>query len=304
MTGIDASSGRALGGIAHLRQSVSDILTTPIGSRVLLREYGSRLHDLLDRPLEPALLASIQAEAAGALTRWEPRLRLSRVRAESVSGERVTFSLEGVRLPGGQPIRLEGVQASGPALAVAPPAPAAPEPEPESVWTAALGDASHVYARALGVAPKRLNQVAFQLIADGAMELPAKLTTSNDPETFFIRARDAGPVAVNVGGAPAVNFISVEIHAGIRFLFRYRSATADALAALALPPADRTDPFWIADPGAAFKALAAAVIADLAAGAVGRLDAALAWAGAGSAVDLDAQTTDLSGTDPTQGGGA
>ena len=107
MTGVDASTGRALGGIAHLRQSVRDILTTPVGSRVLLREYGSRLSELVDRPLEPDLLASIQAEAAAALARWEPRLRLRRIRVESVDGGHVTLSLEGEHLPSGEDVRLE-----------------------------------------------------------------------------------------------------------------------------------------------------------------------------------------------------
>ncbi|MXY18298.1 MAG: phage baseplate protein [Acidobacteria bacterium] len=109
MTGIDASTGRALGGIAHLRQSVRDILTTPVGTRVLLRDYGSRLHELVDRPLGPALLAAIQAEAAGALARWEPRLRLRRIRAtagEALEG-RVTLALEGEYVPSGEPVRLE-----------------------------------------------------------------------------------------------------------------------------------------------------------------------------------------------------
>ena len=106
MTGIDASTGKALGGIAHLEQSVRDILTTPVGSRVLLRDYGSRLRELVDRPLGPALLAAIQAEAAGALARWEPRLRLRRIRAESASGGRVTLSVEGDYLPDGRPARL------------------------------------------------------------------------------------------------------------------------------------------------------------------------------------------------------
>jgi len=38
MTGIDASTGKALGGIAHVRQSVRDILTTPLGTRVMRRD--------------------------------------------------------------------------------------------------------------------------------------------------------------------------------------------------------------------------------------------------------------------------
>lgn len=113
MTGIDAQTGRALGGVAHLLQSVRDILTTPIGSRVLLRGYGSRLSQLVDRPLGPPLLALMQAEAADALARWEPRLRLRRVRAERISGAHghghVTLLLEGDHLPDGggvAPVRL------------------------------------------------------------------------------------------------------------------------------------------------------------------------------------------------------
>ena len=107
MTGIDAQTGKTLGGIAHLRQSVGDILATPVGSRLLLREYGSRLYELIDRPLDPDLLASIQAEAADALARWEPRLRLLRIRAASVAGGHVTLALEGDYLPDGRVLRLE-----------------------------------------------------------------------------------------------------------------------------------------------------------------------------------------------------
>lgn len=111
MTGIDAQTGKALGGVAHLLQSVRDVLSTPIGSRVLLRSYGSRLFELLDRPLGPPLLALMQAEAADALARWEPRLRLRRVRAERISGGHVTFLLDGEYLPDGggaaAPVRLD-----------------------------------------------------------------------------------------------------------------------------------------------------------------------------------------------------
>ena len=114
--GIDAQTGRALGGIAHLRQSVRDILTTPVGSRVLLRDYGCGVADLLDRPANAALLAAVQAEAADALARWEPRLRLRRVRAErsgssgsAPAAGRLAFSLEG-RLADGTLVRFtEGI---------------------------------------------------------------------------------------------------------------------------------------------------------------------------------------------------
>lgn len=71
---------------AHLVQSIGDILTTPRGSRVLRRSYGSDLPDLIDQPIEPRRLPiKIFAAAAMALLAWEPRLRLTRVQIEAWS---------------------------------------------------------------------------------------------------------------------------------------------------------------------------------------------------------------------------
>ncbi|PZU74152.1 MAG: hypothetical protein DI531_08240 [Brevundimonas sp.] len=71
---------------AHLVQSIGDILSTPRGSRVLRRSYGSDLPDLIDQPVEPSRLPiKIFAATAMALLAWEPRLRLSRVRIEATS---------------------------------------------------------------------------------------------------------------------------------------------------------------------------------------------------------------------------
>ena len=63
----------------HLRQSVADILTTPIGSRVMRRDYGSLLSALLDQPDNKATAARVAAACAGALMRWEPRIGLLRI---------------------------------------------------------------------------------------------------------------------------------------------------------------------------------------------------------------------------------
>ncbi|NBO96416.1 MAG: phage baseplate protein, partial [Betaproteobacteria bacterium] len=41
MLGINAQTGQPLAGIDHLRQSIRDILTTRIGTRVMRRDYGS-----------------------------------------------------------------------------------------------------------------------------------------------------------------------------------------------------------------------------------------------------------------------
>lgn len=79
MIGMHSATGRAIEGLDHLRQSIGDILTTPIGSRVMRRDYGSLLPELIDQPLNPATVVQVYAATAIALMRWEPRLRLSRV---------------------------------------------------------------------------------------------------------------------------------------------------------------------------------------------------------------------------------
>lgn len=51
MRGMNASTGKELEGLNHLKQSIVDILTTPIGSRVMRRDYESRLLELVDKPI-------------------------------------------------------------------------------------------------------------------------------------------------------------------------------------------------------------------------------------------------------------
>lgn len=97
MTGMHARSGRALDSRAHLQQSVQDILTTPLGSRVMRRDYGSLLPEMIDQPLNDATLLQCYSAAIIALLRWEPRLRLSRIqrRVSSSGSGRAVFAIEG-----------------------------------------------------------------------------------------------------------------------------------------------------------------------------------------------------------------
>lgn len=82
MRGMNAATGRALEGDAHLRQSIADILTTPLGSRVMRRDYGSLLFELVDQPWNALTRLRLYAAVALALSRWETRLRLRRVSVE------------------------------------------------------------------------------------------------------------------------------------------------------------------------------------------------------------------------------
>lgn len=103
MQGMDARTGKPIGDEAHLAQSIGDILSTPLGSRVMRRDYGSLLFDLIDKPINGAIRMLLQAATAIALRRWEPRLQLTRVTilaaggaADPASG-RLTIRIEGRR---------------------------------------------------------------------------------------------------------------------------------------------------------------------------------------------------------------
>jgi len=78
MKGMNATTGQALEDDAWLGQAIADVLLTPIGTRVMRRDYGSLLPALLDQPLNPATLLQIYAATAGALGRWLPELKLTR----------------------------------------------------------------------------------------------------------------------------------------------------------------------------------------------------------------------------------
>lgn len=77
---LNARTGRCLSGNEHLAQSVGVILSTPIGSRVMRRDFGSMLPALLSQPLNDATVLRVYAAAVTALIRWEPRISISRIR--------------------------------------------------------------------------------------------------------------------------------------------------------------------------------------------------------------------------------
>ena len=79
---MDRTTGKAIGELDHLRQSVGDILTTPIGSRVMRHEYGSQVPMLVDQPDNRITQLRLLSAAASALMRWEPRLAVSKIEIE------------------------------------------------------------------------------------------------------------------------------------------------------------------------------------------------------------------------------
>ena len=102
---MNANTGRAIGGLDHLYQSIGQILTTPRGSRLQRRGFGSPLLELVDAPNNLATRLRVYAGIATALMRQEPRLQLRRVGlSEITSSGSAVFDIEGVADATGQAI--------------------------------------------------------------------------------------------------------------------------------------------------------------------------------------------------------
>lgn len=100
-TGLNAQTGLAITDTDHLQQSVADIIGTPIGSVITLREYGTYNMQMIDQPMTKALRLQLIAATVMALLRWEPRARPAKVSLDM--GEQSSqweFSLTMVRTEG------------------------------------------------------------------------------------------------------------------------------------------------------------------------------------------------------------
>lgn len=102
MKGMNAKTGRAIYDIDHLNQSVGDVLLTPNVSRLMRREYGSQLFNLIDQAANPALHLRLYAAIAMALLRWEPRLQLSRIQISQQSNGQSIVDIEGFQIVNNQ----------------------------------------------------------------------------------------------------------------------------------------------------------------------------------------------------------
>ncbi|HGH4686084.1 TPA: GPW/gp25 family protein [Enterobacter bugandensis] len=102
---MNSQTGLSISEVEHIRQSVRDILVTPIGSRVMRREYGSLLSALIDQPQTRALRLQIMAACYSAIQKWEPRVSLTSItfeRSENDGG--LYVDITGTRSANGQPI--------------------------------------------------------------------------------------------------------------------------------------------------------------------------------------------------------
>ncbi|MFG6076067.1 GPW/gp25 family protein [Erwinia sp. OPT-41] len=96
-SGMSRDTGKALTDLDHIRQSVRDILLTPVGSRVMRRSYGSLLSALIDQPQNEALRLQIMSACYMAILQWEPRIKLTGISYESAFDGGMVVEITGSR---------------------------------------------------------------------------------------------------------------------------------------------------------------------------------------------------------------
>lgn len=107
MIGMNARTGLAITDeIDHIQQSIADILMTPIGSRLMRRDYGSYVPRLIDQPLTGATILMLYSAATISIMRWEPRITISRIQHEINTVGGAELSIEGSRSGSGSIINM------------------------------------------------------------------------------------------------------------------------------------------------------------------------------------------------------
>lgn len=96
MIAMNAATGRSMSLLDHIRQSVRDILMTPLGTRICRRGYGSEIPELIDQPLNGVTVLRIYAAVAYRLALWEPRISLSSVNLNRDASGAISVFLQGV----------------------------------------------------------------------------------------------------------------------------------------------------------------------------------------------------------------
>ena len=79
--------------LADIKESIKDILLTPLGSRVMLPEYGSRLFELIARKVDDEFRADLACYVIEAVEKWEPRVKIDEVKLISLKDHRLNFKI-------------------------------------------------------------------------------------------------------------------------------------------------------------------------------------------------------------------
>ncbi|MES2141913.1 MAG: GPW/gp25 family protein [Pseudomonadota bacterium] len=108
--GMNNQDGSPIADEAHyLRQSINDIINTPLGSRIMRRNYGSNVMELIDSPINEYTLIQIQSYLASTLLFQEKNIALKKLTVQQKL-EKLLVTLEGNYIQSGNTINLSDIQ--------------------------------------------------------------------------------------------------------------------------------------------------------------------------------------------------
>ncbi|MEO3701793.1 GPW/gp25 family protein [Acinetobacter ursingii] len=103
---ISRETGSTLSEIESISQSIEDIITTPLGSRPMRREYGSIVPDLIDQPMNDVLILKMYSAIYTPVSRWENRINIESISISKISSGFLQLDLESVHTITGQSLNL------------------------------------------------------------------------------------------------------------------------------------------------------------------------------------------------------
>jgi len=111
---IDKNTGANISNLEHLKQSIADILITPLGSRLKRRDYGSALPFMVDQPTNASTLVRLYVAIATAIRRHEPRFQVTHVNvAVGAAPGQIIYRLEGIAVLAGRKINTQKLEIEG-----------------------------------------------------------------------------------------------------------------------------------------------------------------------------------------------
>jgi phage baseplate assembly protein W len=112
--GTDRNTGRLISGVPYLWQRLSDVISTPVGSLVGRREFGSRLFEMLDRNVDGSFYMDAYIRLAEAINNPANGLddfTLATMRVDQPAQHHVEIYISGRLLVDGRAldVELEGI---------------------------------------------------------------------------------------------------------------------------------------------------------------------------------------------------
>lgn len=99
-------TGAEIAELEHIRESLEDIATTPIGSRVMRRNYGTLLFNLIDQPISEALYLRIYSTLYAAYVRWENRIEISQIQVVELNKGQLILDIVGFLKSSGSEVNM------------------------------------------------------------------------------------------------------------------------------------------------------------------------------------------------------